>query len=267
MAEVKTYSTGAFPEVSPLSAPPRKGQKVPVPKGRYKTRGVVLHTLKYGERQMIIHIFTAEYGRLSYITKLSQRNNPRGLFQPLFVLEFDAWSGRGELHHIDQPLQAVPLAELLFDIVKSTIALFLSELLYRLIQEGEPDESLYQFVEHSIVALDGMQEGVANFHLWFLVRLTEYMGYAPRDNYTEGSALDYRNGHYTPTPPAHTLVMLPPEAALFHRLRHCDCDALGDVALSREQRVTMLERLTDLYGYHTDAIYGVNSLRILSEIF
>ena len=87
MAEVKTYPTGALPEVSLPTAPPRKGQKVPVPRGRYKARGVVLHTLKYGERQLIIHIFTAEYGRRSYITKLSQRNNPRGLFQPLFVLE------------------------------------------------------------------------------------------------------------------------------------------------------------------------------------
>ena len=87
MAEVKTYPTGALPEVSLPTAPPRKGQKVPVPKGRYKARGVVLHTLKYGERQLIIHIFTAEYGRRSYITKLSQRNNPRGLFQPLFVTQ------------------------------------------------------------------------------------------------------------------------------------------------------------------------------------
>lgn len=257
----------AFPSGVPSQAPPAKGQKVPVPRGRYKARGIVLHSMKYGERKLIIHIFTAQYGRRSYITKLSANNNGRGLYQPLFILDFDAWAGRGELHNIEQPQMAFCLGDMPFDIVKSTIALFLSELLYRLIKEGEPDPGLYRFVEESIAELDGMGEGVANFHLWFLVRLTEYMGYAPRDNYEEGYSLDYRNGTYTSEPPLHTLVMPPAEATLFHTLNGCMADGLGEIGLAREQRVSMLERLTDLYGFHTDAIYSVNSLRILSEIF
>lgn len=257
----------AFPSGIPTQAPPRKGQKAPVPRGRYKARGIVLHSMKYGERKLIIHIFTSQYGRRSYITKLSANNNGRGLYQPLFILDFDAWAGRGELHHIEQPQTAFCLADMPFDIVKSTIALFLSELLYRLIKEGEPDPGLYRFVEESVAQLDGMGDGVANFHLWFLVRLTEYMGYAPQDNYEAGFSLDYRNGTYTSQPPQHTLVMPPAEATLFHLLSGCMAEELSGVGLSREQRVSMLERLTDLYGYHTDAIYSVNSLRILSEIF
>ncbi len=250
-----------------IGGPPRKGHKVPAPRGRYKARGVVLHAMKYGERKLIVHIFTAQYGRRSYITKLSTTNSGRGLYQPLFIVDFDAWAGRGELHHIEQPQMAFRLSELPFDIVKSTIALFLSELLYRLIQDGEADGGLYRFIEESVAELDGMGEGTANFHLWFLVRLTEYMGYAPQDNYAEGYALDYRNGTYTAELPTHTLAMPPAEAGLFHRLNASRVEDLGTIGLSREQRVSMLERLTDLYGFHTDAIYNVNSLRILSEIF
>lgn len=257
----------AFPSGIPSQAPPRKGQKAPVPRGRYKARGIVLHSMKYGERKLIIHIFTAQYGRRSYITKLSANNNGRGLYQPLFILDFDAWAGRGELHNIEQPQMAFCLADMPFDIVKSTIALFLSELLYRLIKEGEPDPGLYRFVEESVAELDGMGDGVANFHLWFLVRLTEYMGYAPQDNYEAGFSLDYRNGTYTQQPPQHTLAMPPAEATLFHTLGGCMAQELSGIGLAREQRVSMLERLTDLYGFHTDAIYSVNSLRILSEIF
>lgn len=249
------------------SAAPPKGKKVVVPRGRYKARGIVLHSMKYGERKLIIHILTAQYGRRSYITKLSATNSGRGLYQPLFILDFDAWAGRGELHHIEQPQMAFCLSDLPFDIVKSTIALFLSELLYRLIQEGEADGGLYRFIEESVAELDGMGEGVANFHLWFLVRLAEYMGYAPQDNYREGYWLDYRNGTYTPESPIHTLAMPPSEATLFHRLNGSMAGELASVGLSREQRVSMLERLTDLYGFHTDTIYNVNSLRILSEIF
>lgn len=251
----------------PMSAPPAKGQKIPIPRGRYKTRGIVLHSLKYGERQLIVHIFTARYGRHSYITKISPRGSGRSLYQPFFVLDFDAWAGRGELHHIEQPRMGFPLSDIPFDIVKSTIALFLSELLYRLIREDEPDPELYRFVEVSIARLDTLTEGVANFHLWFLVHLTRYMGYGPQDNYVEGYALDYRNGLYTPELPQHTLAMPPAEATLFHTFDHCTLDDLAAIGLARGQRVSMLERLTDLYGFHTDAIYSVNSLRILSEIF
>lgn len=257
----------AFPPDIPTQAPPRKGQKTPVSRGQYKTRGIVLHAMKYGERKLIVHILTARYGRRSYIAKLSTHNNGRSLYQPLFILDFDAWAGRGELHHIEQPQMAFGLSNLPFDIVKSTIALFLAELLYRLIQEGEPDAGLYRFVEESVAELDAMEDGAANFHLWFLVRLTEYMGYAPRDNYEAGFSLDYRNGTYTSQPPLHMLTMPPAEATLFHTLSRCMPEELSRIGLSREQRVSMLEHLTDLYGFHTDAIYNVNSLRILSEIF
>lgn len=257
----------AFPPNVPAPPLPRKGQKANVPRGRYKARGIVLHAMKYGDRKLIVRIFTAAYGRRSYVAKLSVQNGTRGFFQPLFILDFDAWAGRSEMHNIEQPQLGVALSHIPFDIVKSSIALFLSELLYRLIQDDEPDPGLYRFVEEAITELDDMEEGVANFHLWFLVRLTEYMGYAPRDTYAPGYSLDYRNGLYTAEPPAHTLVMPPAEAALFHTLDACRPEGLGALGLAREQRVALLERLIDLYGYHTDAIYNVNSLRILSEIF
>lgn len=257
----------AFPPNRPAAPPPRKGQKAAVPRGRYKARGIVLHAMKYGDRKLIVRIFTAAYGRRSYVAKLSARNGSRGFYQPLSILDFDAWAGHSEMHNIEQPQLGVMLRHIPFDIVKSSIALFLSELLYRLIQEDEPDAGLYRFVEEAIAELDDMEEGVANFHLWFLVRMTEYMGYAPRDTYAPGYSLDYRNGLYTAEQPAHTLSMPPAEAALFHTLNDCRPDSLATIGLRREQRVALLERLIDLYGYHTDAIYGVNSLRVLSEIF
>ncbi len=225
------------------------------------------------ERKLIVHIFTREYGRRSYITSPGGASPGhrvrRGLFQPLSILEFDGFSTRGELHHIEGPIIAQPLSEIPFDIVKSTIALFLSELLYRLIKEGEADPGLYDFVEGSITTLDGLDSSVAaNFHLWFLVQLTHYLGYSPQDNYAEGHALDYRAGLYISSDELpHTLLMAPREAKLFYELTHATPAQLPDFALAREQRTTLLTALIDLYGFHTEAIYSVNSLRILSEIF
>ncbi len=245
---------------------PGKGHKRRIPRGRYNVRGVVLHTLKYGDRKLIVHLLTAD-GRRSYITAVG--NGTRSLFQPLFILDLEATPGRGELHTIEQSQAAVVFGDIPFDIAKSAIALFLSELLYRLIKEGEADAGLYGFVEDAVAGLDLLREpaATANFHLWFLVQLSGRLGYAPRDNYKPGFSLDYRNGYYTAEPQSHTLVMRPDEAGLFRALSGSVPSDLHTIALDRHRRVAMLEKLVDLYGFHTDAIYSVNSLRILSEIF
>ncbi len=243
----------------------RKGEKQPAPRGRYKGRGIVLHAIKYGERKRIVHLLTRECGRQGYVCLPGR--DARAAFQPLTLLEFDAFHGRSDLHTLEQPVVGPALREIPFDIVKSTIALFLAEVLYRLIHEGEADESLYDFVEGAILALDRSEAGSANFHLWFLVRLTHHMGYAPQQEYRPGDRLDYRNGCYCSDPPAHTLTMPPDESALFHDLFEADPLTLSQIALSRERRVSLLERLIDLYGFHTEAIHSVNSLRILGEIF
>lgn len=251
-----------------MNQPPAKGTpRKAIPTGRYKARGVVLHSVKYGERKAIVYMLTREFGRRSFITTVN--SGGRGVIQPLFILDFDGWAGRGELHSMERPALGVVLRNIPFDVVKSTISLFLSELLYRLIREEQADEQLYDFVERAVVSLDAMVNpaGAANFHLWFLVHLCRYMGYMPEDNHAAGSILDYRNGNYITTIPSHTLYMPADESALFHLFGGLGVDALGSVALGRSARVALLERITDMYGYHTDAIYHVNSLRILSEIF
>lgn len=245
----------------------RQSQPRSIPSGRYKTRGVVLHSVKYGERKLIVYMLTRDFGRRSFITNIG--SGGRGVIQQLFILDFDGWAGRGELHSMDRPSQGEALRNIPFDVVKSTIALFLAELLYRLIQDEQADHELYDFVERTVMALDSTDSSnaSANFHLWFLVHLTRYMGYMPEDNYTTGAVLDYRNGQYITHMPQHTLYMPHAEAQLFHLLAGMSIDDLGSLPLGRTARVALLERLIDMYGYHTDAIHQVNSLRILAEVF
>ncbi len=67
----------------------------------------------------------------------------------------------------DGPFQEVRagfvLQSLPFDVRKSTMALFMAEVLYRLVREyDEPNQALFDFVWNSVGALDSMDEGVAN---------------------------------------------------------------------------------------------------------
>lgn len=235
----------------------------------------MLHSTKYGEGQLIVHMLTRAHGRQSYITRLGRstaKNNAtgaaRGLFQPLFMVEFQGQQGHGQLHKMSQASLYRQLSELPFDIVKSSISLFMSELLYRLITGHEPeDERLYGFVEESVTALDSMQSGVSNFHLHFMLRLMHYMGIAPLSNHQQNWWLDIKNGRFVATEPQHTLKIKPTTATHISTLNTLTVMELDYIKLHQAERIEIMNALVDYYHFHTDAISSVRSIRILGEIF
>lgn len=232
----------------------------------YKARGIVLHALKYGEGALIVHVLTDTHGRLSYIVQGLGRGKKQALYQPLFPLEFEGTtSSRQELHRLREVRLAYTPARTPFDVRRSTIALFMAECLYRLVRQSERDAALFDFVWECVSALDTLEEGVANFHLWFLAHLSRFLGFAPAEEWMPGAWFDAREGSFTllkPLGPALT----PPIAALLHRLLECSPAQLGVLELSREQRRELLDGLLRYYGYHLD-IAAVQSLRVLREVF
>ena len=214
----------------------------------YKARGVVLSTLKYGDSGMVVQMLTDRYGRQSYMVQGVRSSRGRGskmaLFQPLFILEFEGLeSSHSDLHKMREVQNGVVFKSVPYDIRKSTMALFMAEVLYRLVGESEANEPLFDFVSNSVMALDEIDEGVANFHLWFLANLSRYLGYFPGNEHQKGCWFDMREGLYTRTMPLHDHVMNEAEAELLRDLTECDLDCLGEIPLNREQRVAMLSRL------------------------
>ncbi|MFR9620914.1 MAG: DNA repair protein RecO [Rikenellaceae bacterium] len=240
----------------------------------YKGRGVVLHTLKYGENSMIVQLLTDGGGRQSFIVHGVRSGRGRGskaaLFQPFFAVEFEGMSSsRGELHRFREVRSGITLRCTPFDLRRSTVALFIAEVLYRLVRESAPNEELFDFVWRCVEALDGVKDGaqVANFHLWFLVQLSPLLGFTPSGEYREGCYFDIVEGVFTPFMPSHATVLDPLQSGLLHQFLGCDARQAGDVALSGGRRGEFLEAVISYYNYHLDMINHVQSLQILREIF
>lgn len=238
----------------------------------YKGRGVVLHTLKYGETSMVVFLLTDIGGRRSYMVQGVRSRNGRGskqgLLQPMFPVEFEGLeSSHQQMHRFKEVRAGFVLRSLPFDVRKSTMALFMAEVLYRLVRESEANEPLFDFVWGCVGGLDILDEGVANFHLWFLANLSRYLGFYPGNDYTDGAWFDVREGLYTPLRPTHTSVMTQECARMLDRLMQCDVRCLAEIELNREQRVDFLNAMLVYFGYHLDAVSAVQSVRILREVF
>jgi len=238
----------------------------------YKGRGIVLHTLKYGDSSMVAYLLTDVGGRRSYMVQGVRSRSGRGsklaLFQPMFPVEFEGLeSSRQQMDRFKEVRAGFVLQSLPFDVRKSTMALFMAEVLYRLVRESEPNEPLFDFVWSSAEALDAMDDGVSNFHLWFLANLSRLLGYRPGNDYTPGAWFDIREGLYTPVRPAHPGVMTQECACLLDRMLCCDVRRLGEVELNRDRRSDFLGAMLAYFGYHLDAISAVQSVRILREVF
>lgn len=237
----------------------------------YKARGIVLGTLKYGEKGLVVHMLTDTHGRQSYMIqgiRPTAKGSRMALLQPMFAVEFEGLtSSKLSMHRLKDLAPGIVLRTLPFDVRKSTIALFMAEVLYRLVRENEPLGELFDFVWGSIEALDHIDEGIANFHLWFLANLSRPLGFSPDNEYTDGAWLDIRDGHFTLHPLLPSCALAPENARILHDMLECDVRYLGEVGLNRTERVAFLEAMLKYYAYHLEGIKSVESIRVLKEVF
>ena len=237
----------------------------------YKARGIVLGTLKYGEKGVIVHMLTNVYGRQSYMiqgVRPTAKGSKMALLQPMFAVEFEGLtSSKMDLHRMKDLVPGMVLQSTPFDVRKSTMALFMAEVLYRLVKESEPGSELFDFVWASVAALDALEEGIANFHLWFLANLSRPLGFSPDNEYSDGAWLDIRDGHFTPHALIPSAALTPENARILHDMLECDVRYLAEIGLNRVERASFLEAMLKYYSFHLDSINAVESLRIMREVF
>ena len=192
--------------------------------------GVVLHTLKYGDSSMVVYLLTDTGGRRSYMVQGVRSRNGRGSKLALFQPMFPV-----EFEGLESSRQQMHR--------------------FKEVQGG--------FVLQSLP----FDEGVANFHLWFLANLSRFLGFCPGNDYSADDWFDIREGLYTKTRPQHVSFMTQECTRILRDMMECDVRCLAEIGLNRTQRVEFLNAVLVYFGYHLDAISAVQSVRILREVF
>ena len=103
-----------------------------------KTKGIVLHTLKYNDTSIIVDMYTELSGRASFLVTVPRSRKAAVksvLFQPLSFIEFEAdYRPNATLYRVKEAKSFYPFSSIPYDPYKSSMALFLSEFLYRAIR-------------------------------------------------------------------------------------------------------------------------------------
>lgn len=237
-----------------------------------KTLGIVLHALKYNDTTNIVHIYTRENGRASFLVKQpkSRKSGVRPvLFSPLALVEFEAeFRSKSNLYYIKEAKSARPFHTLPYHPYKSVIAMFLAEFLYRALKEESSNEPLFAYLQHSICWLDECKSRFSNFHLVFLMRMARFLGFYPNlDSYSPGCYFDMLNACFSPIQPASGAFLLPEEASRIRLLLRMNYDTMHLFGMNRMERNRCLTVLNDYYRLHLPDFPPLKSLDVLKELF
>ncbi len=237
-----------------------------------KLTAIILHTLKYRDSSLLVYAYTDLFGRQTYVVNgVRSEKNKMGMacFQPLTLLDAVAFNNpKSELQRLKEYRLAIPLQDISFDVHKNAMALFMGEVVYKTVREHEPNQPLFEFLRQSVLELENIHEGAANYHLYFLAQLAAYLGYAPGNDYSpECSYFDIPSGEFTPVRPKHDLFFSPEQSALLGCLLETDYTGLSALALNREQRNTFVNNMLKFYDHHFDRLSPVRSWSVLGEVY
>lgn len=223
------------------------------------TAGIVLSQIKYAESSIICRIYTAELGLQSYIVNgVRKKRGKSGYFQPLSLLDLVVYhKDKGGLQRIKEVKTAYPYESIPFDILKSSVALFLAEVLNNCLKEEESNPLLFKFLFEQLCLLDTAPAN-GSFHLRFLLDLSGYLGFYPNK---EGSSLpffDLINACFTKQRPAHKHYLSPPISE--HFAHFLEGHNLGP------HKKEVLSALLDYYKIHLDDFKDIQSHAILETV-
>ncbi|OWP84450.1 DNA repair protein RecO [Flavobacterium davisii] len=234
-----------------------------------KTKAIVLSAIRYQEKSLIVKCFTQSQGVVSYFvpSAFSNKKNSQRIayFQPLTILEIEVnHKGKGGLKYFKEVKTAVPYHSIPFDVVKSTITLFLSEILHYVIKEEEKNEPLYLFLETAMTWLDTHDYAV-NFHINFLIELTKFLGFYPDLINEDFPFFDLNEGCFVLE--ATSSVIDEETSHILKLFMSSNFDDITNFKLDYLKRQRLLEVLLDFYALHIENFKKPYSLEVLKEFY
>lgn len=188
---------------------------------------IVLSQTKYSDTGSIVHLYTAEQGRMQYAV---YGNKYKGLLRPLSIVEFTAtrrYNAPNQLATLSTCQLVTHNAQLSTSVQRQCVAMFIAEILISTLRHPMSDQPLFDWLCEVITHLS-IDEDISNLHLQFLIEYASYLGIGIDD---------MKHPEWFEAPP------------------------------SRQERQQRLRALCQYYSEHIDDFRTPKSLDVLIEVF
>lgn len=245
----------------------------------HKSQIIVLHTIKHSDTGVVVRAYSDTHGKTAFYLYAGRKRLSSGLLSPLSIIDIVSYRKHGSDSGMNAPgeervlpviREASPACNLLSlrsDIVKGSIAIYMCELLTKVIREVESNTGLYEFLKHSVMLLDTLETGTENFHLHFTANLCRITGYMPNDNYSaEEPYFDFAGGRFVADYDERN-CFTPEESLLLHIVLSTPAHEIAGIECNGKLRNTFLQRILDYLSFHSGAKLELKSLAVLRETF
>jgi len=237
-----------------------------------KTKAIVIKTIDYSENSVILKCFTEQYGLQSYL--INGVKNKKGAIKPshllpLNLLDLDVY------HQLNKNLQRIKelkcqpiLNNIHYDLLKSSIGIFMVEVLNKTIQaENQADKNLFEFMYTVIQYLDLTQQSLANFPVYFMLQLSKYLGFNPKLNYSDiNNSFDLEEGVFKPSLFGDIKVVESYLAEYWFDLCKVNFDSFSQIEINKSHRNELLNHVMLYYKIHVEGFNELKSNKVLVEV-
>jgi DNA repair protein RecO (recombination protein O) len=216
-----------------------------------RVNAYVLSSRKFKDSLRLAHVFTLAYGIQTFLFRTGKKGENISFFQPLNAIQFSGKKSDGKLEIAkDMSLNEI-YSSIPFQVEKTTVALFISEFLYRCLPEHYVNEEVFELIKKTTRRLD-LAEKTGTLPIHFIAQFALEMGFLS-DEYE----LSFENNRSD-------------EAHLHQSLKlfistPIETEVIND--LNRNQRKSLLEELIAFCSLHLDTSIRLNSLEMFHEIF
>ena len=224
-----------------------------------KTAGLVLSSIRYKDTSIIVKIFTRELGLKSYLVngvRSMGKGSKMALYQPLTLLDLVVYNKENSgLQRISEAKLQRAHQRIPFDFPRTSIALFMTEVINRSIYENYQNEALYDFLSESVVTLDQNETVLSHFPIVFLIEKAKFLGFSPED--AEGFILESDKQTFSNQELPQMLYYI----EILKTKKYQCCEKIP-VLIRRK----LLDHLLDFYAQHMENPSAFKSLTVIRQV-
>ena len=234
------------------------------------TSAIILSKVRYQDNDLIVKCLTRDLGVVSYMVKnistSKKSKNKFAFFQLLNILDLESnYNPNRSIQYIKDLKIRYNFTSLHTNIYKSSVVMFLSEILSNIIHNESKDLELFDFIEESFIWYDKSEDS-SSFYLIFLMKITHYLGFYPDCTNMSYNYFNLEEGLFE-TSKNSKYVIQGDSLVLFKTILGIKFDSNKLPFIDKINKKDILKNILIYFKLHVDGFKDPKSLIVLNQIF